>query len=166
MEKLHLIKNNHLSLLGPLEYHFGIGKKNHLEAKATCQSIGGKLFEPKSEKVYNEVSTLAKIKGISKFWMGIHDISNEGQFTYDSDGKDVVWTNWYSGEPNDFGKGEDCVRSGHGHRGKQKKWNDSPCNDKYSFICEKSGIPTNEFYRYDHQKGHPVAIYNFSFTRK
>ena len=159
MEKLHPIKNDHLlCLLGPLEYHFGIGKKNHLEAKATCQSIGGKLFEPKSEKVYKEVSTLAKIKGISKFWMGIHDISNEGQFTYDSDGKDVVWTNWYSGEPNDFGKGEDCVRSGHGHRGKQKKWNDSPCNDKYSFICEKSGIPTNEFYRYDHQKGHSVAI--------
>ena len=73
--------------------------------------------------------------------MGIHDISNEGQFTYDSDGKDIVWTNWHKGEPNDFGKGEDCVRSGHGHRG-VNKWNDSPCNDKYSFICEKSGIPT------------------------
>ena len=142
MEKLHPIKNDHLlCLLGPLEYHFGIGKKNHLEAKATCQSIGGKLFEPKSEKVYKEVSTLAKIKGISKFWMGIHDISNEGQFTYDSDGKDVVWTNWHGGEPNDWGKGEDCVRSV--RRG--NKWNDSPCNDKYSFICEKSGIPSNEF---------------------
>ena len=143
MEKLHLIKNNHLlCLLGPLEYHFGIGKKNHLEAKATCQSIGGKLFEPKSEKVYNEVSTLAKIKGISKFWMGIHDISNEGQFTYDSDGKDVVWTNWHGGEPNDWGKGEDCTRSGHGHND-VNKWNDSPCErEKYSVVCEKSGIPT------------------------
>ena len=142
MTKLQLIKNNHLlCLLGPLEYHFGIGKKNHLEAKATCQSIGGKLFEPKSEKDYNEVCALAKTKGIGKFWLGIHDISNEGKFTYDSDGKDLVWTNWHKGEPNDWGKGEDCVRSGHGHRG-VNKWNDSPCNDKYSFICEKSGTYT------------------------
>ena len=123
------------------DYHFDIKKKSHSDAKATCQSIGGKLFEPKSEKVYNEVSTLAKIKGINKFWMGIHDISNEGQFTYDSDGNDVDWTNWHKGEPNDWGKGEDCVRSGHGHGG-VNKWNDSPCTDKYSIICEKSGIPT------------------------
>ena len=139
------------------DYHFDIEKKSHSEAKATCQSIGGKLFEPKSEKDYDCVSALAKTKGISKFWLGIHDISNEGQFTYDSDGKDVVWTNWHSGEPNDFGKGEDCTRSGHGHEG-VNKWNDSPCDSKFSIICEKSGIPTYESYKYDHQLGHSGAI--------
>ena len=139
------------------DYHFDIEKKSHSEAKATCQSIGGKLFEPKSEKDYDCVSALAKTKGISKFWLGIHDISNEGQFTYDSDGKDVGWTNWHSGEPNDFGKGEDCTRSGHGHEG-VNKWNDSPCDSKFSIICEKSGIPTYESYKYDHQLGHSGAI--------
>ena len=121
-------------------YHFDNEKKSHSEAKATCQSIGGKLFEPTCEKVYNEVSALAKTKGISNFWLGIHDISNEGKFVYDSDGKDLVWTNWNSGEPNDWKKKEDCTMSD-----KLKKWNDVNCDWKYSIICEKSGIPTDKF---------------------
>ena len=136
-------------------YHFDNEKKSHSEAKATCQSIGGKLFEPKSEKDYNEVGVLAETKGIGKFWLGIHDISNEGKFTYDSDGKDLVWTNWRQGEPNDWGNGEDCTRSDHGHGG---EWNDDNCDSKYSIICEKSGIPTYESYKYDHQGGHLGAI--------
>ena len=126
------------------DYHFDIKKKSHSDAKATCQSIGGKLFEPTCEKVYNEVSALAKTKGISNFWLGIHDISNEGKFIYDSDGKDLVWTNWNSGEPNDWRKGEDCVRSDDRSAGKYK-WNDDKCGSKYSIICEKSGIPTYKF---------------------
>merc|ERR1712072_1216923 len=76
----------------------------------------------KCEKVYNEVSALAKTKGISNFWLGIHDISNEGKFIYDSDGKDLVWTNWNTGEPNDWRNGEDCVRSDDRSAGKYK-WN-------------------------------------------
>ena len=84
-------------------------------------------------------------------------MSNEGKFTYESDGKAVDWTNWHKGEPNDWGKGEDCVRSGHGHGG-VNKWNDSPCNDKYSIICEKSGKPIYESYKYDLF----VIFHNFS----
>ena len=125
-------------------YHFDNEKKSHSEAKATCQSIGGKLFEPKSEKAYNEVIALAKAKGISNFWLGIHDISNEGKFIYDSDGKDLVWTNWNTGEPNNWRNGEDCVRSDDRSAGKYK-WNDDKCDSKYSIICEKSGIPTDKF---------------------
>ena len=74
--------------------------------------------------------------------MGIIDKTNEGHFTYDSDGGALCWTNWHKGEPNDWGKGEDCTRSGHGHND-VNKWNDSPCErEKYSVVCEKSGIPT------------------------
>ena len=129
-------------LIDEQDYHFDFEIKSYSEAKNTCQNIGGKLFEPKSEKVYDCVSALAKTKGISIFWLGIHDISNEGKFTYESDGKAVDWTNWHKGEPNDFRKGEDCTRSGHGHND-VNKWNDSPCErEKYSVVCEKSGIPT------------------------
>ena len=73
--------------------------------------------------------------------MGIIDKTNEGQFTYDSDGGALCWTNWHKGEPNDWGKGEDCTRSG--AKRSKNKWNDSPCErEKYSVVCEKSGIPT------------------------
>ena len=53
-----------------------------------CSERGGKLFEPKSENVYNEVSsTLTEKHGFQdwSFWIGIHDISTEGHFVYNSD---------------------------------------------------------------------------------
>ena len=52
-----------------------------------CSEKGGKLFEPKSENVYKEVSNLAEKHGFQdwSFWIGIHDISTEGHFVYNSD---------------------------------------------------------------------------------
>ena len=86
----------------------------------------------------------AKAAYINEFWIGISDRENEGTFVYDSDGKDLVWTNWNTGEPNDWRNGEDCVRSDDRSAGKYK-WNDDKCDSKYSIICEKSGIPTYKF---------------------
>ena len=62
----------------------------HFNMKAAaiyCSERGGKLFEPKSENVYKEVSTLAEKHGFQdwSFWIGIHDISTEGHFVYNSD---------------------------------------------------------------------------------
>ena len=59
-----------------------------MKAAATyCSEKGGKLFEPKNENVYKEVSTLAEKHGFQdwSFWIGIHDISTEGHFVYNSD---------------------------------------------------------------------------------
>ena len=45
-----------------------------------CSERGGKLFEPKSEKQNKIVTGLAQKRGISGFWIGIHDKNFEGNF--------------------------------------------------------------------------------------
>ena len=61
-------------------------KLDHSNAIDFCNQLGGKLFEPKSENVNNEIRQMAKDKGFNQYlWLGIHDISNEGHFVYQSD---------------------------------------------------------------------------------
>ena len=115
-------------------YDVHIEKKTYAEAVKVCKSLGRKLFEPKSSTANSKVTALAKTKGVTEFWIGIHDKTNEGIFTYESNGQTIGYKNWHSNEPNDYGSGEDCaeiyVNIG--------IWNDLPCNKKLSFVCEKS----------------------------
>ena len=118
-------------LLG--EYDVHVELRTYAEAKEICKSHGRQLAEPTSASANSEVTELAKAKGVSRFWIGIHDITNEGTFTYESNGQPIGYKNWNYGEPNDWGSGEDCaeiyVNTG--------KWNDLSCNNKQSFVCDK-----------------------------
>ena len=87
------------------EYLVHAGGKSYSKAVAYCKTKGGKLVEPRSVQNNNDLVTFAKgieIQG-SGVWIGINDISKEGQFTYASDGKSLSFTNWNSGQP-DSGK--------------------------------------------------------------
>ena len=69
-----------------------------------------------------------------KPWIGFHDTSSEGNFVW-NDGTATTYTNWRSGEPNDWSTGEDCTGV-MGHRNYQ--WNDMPCDITFpSFICNR-----------------------------
>ena len=123
-----------------VKYNIRQEKKTYSQANAYCKNNGGKLFEPKSASINNRVVALARSKGVTLFWIGINDKTTEGRFTYESDGKVIVWKNWNSGEPNNGRSGgvfgwswsanEDCVESIRG------KWNDKNCNERRSFVCE------------------------------
>ena len=93
------------------------------------------MFEPKSKQENDAVSAIAKAKGISRFWIGIHDIKNEGIFVYDSNDLPISYENWAPGEPNDK-NGEDCVEIGYLYY-PNYKWNDQKCADEISFVCER-----------------------------
>ena len=113
------------------------GTKTFEQSKTFCYSLGRKLFEPKSSEANIEVTQLVHNEGLSSgstFWIGIHDIGNEGIFVYDSNSQAISYQNWNSGEPNDAG-GEDCTEINVANG----KWNDSPCNKQMSFVCEKPG---------------------------
>ena len=59
---------------------------DHDSAIDFCHEKGAKLFEPKSETVNNKIRQIAKDKAFNQYlWLGIHDISNEGHFVYQSD---------------------------------------------------------------------------------
>ena len=70
-------------------------------------------------------------------WIGITDLLTEGTFTYLSSGKEVFFTKWTTGEPNNFYEDEDCVN----FLFKDRSWNDFGCSNKLHFICE---IPLND----------------------
>ena len=101
------------------------------EAKAICKGLGRQLFEPTQSSANNKVTALAKAKGVTSFWIGIHDKTTEGKFTYESNGQTLWYLNWRPNEPNNYGKGEDCVHM------LQGAWNDAPCTTKLSFVCER-----------------------------
>ena len=91
----------------------------------------GKLFEPRDLATNNLVIEYAQ--GITyNVFIGIDDIDVEGTFQY-ATGGDLVFTNWRSGAPDDYGGNQDCgmfwAPSGW-------KWDDENCNTKYSSICE------------------------------
>ena len=64
-------------------------KETHSGAKAFCESVDAKLFEPKSAEVFTDVVKLAKLKRLTQFWIGINDKTKEGKFVYSSDGSSI-----------------------------------------------------------------------------
>ena len=63
---------------------------------------------------------------------------------YASSGVKAAYVNWYTGEPNNHGTGEDCVELGMDvkegrrstHDAKDESWNDIPCDYKLPFVCQ------------------------------
>ena len=127
------------------EYYFSSEKKTQEAAQAFCKSKGGKLFEPKSAQVNDDVANLAKERGLVSAWIGIHDKSVAGQFVYESDGKPYVWNNWGPGEPNDRGHEENCA---YVSLGGQNKWKDCECDDDWEcdaqIVCERDILKGNK----------------------
>ena len=72
----------------------------------------------------------------SNWWVGLTDKSQEGDFVWES-GHPLTIQHWDSGEPNDYGAGEDCAVLGWGEHG---KLNDYPCTADYKaeVVCQKS----------------------------
>ena len=100
-----------------------------------CKGLGLQLFEPKDSIQNSEVTALAKTKGVTQFWIGIHDKNSEGEFTYESNGQKISYENWADGGPNDnHWGGEDCVVIMYDG---SEQWNDLNCDLKQnSFVCE------------------------------
>ena len=113
------------------EFAFYNNMVDYHTAKQLCTTIGGILYEPKNQSVMQIVINQTQKANIGEFWIGIHDMDNEGTFVYDSDNSPISFTNWNFGEPNNAGLGEDCaIMNGHG------KWNGLPCTDSQrSTVC-------------------------------
>ena len=130
-------------------YCFQLEKKPLVYAKRDCASIGSKLFEPKSLASNTFVTQEAKKKGMSQFWIGIHDARTEDSFRYFSNNKEITWINWRYDQPNNNEGGEDCVSVGvtrysWSNGGGESsiygndvgKWWDQKCTFLKAFVCE------------------------------
>ena len=121
-------------------YRFSNVTKSFEEAQSSCASNGGKLFEPRNLKQNKEVADAAyKIHHYppNYWWIGADDKEREGSFQWSTSEKNINFSNWMSGQPNDFNGNQDCVgiyiSSNSVYHG---KWYDYTCSIKHFFICE------------------------------
>jgi len=106
----------------------GVGAAPNFNCKAQSGTI-----------VNNSILTGARAN--VPLWIGLNDAATEGSFVWTT-GEPVVFTNWKSGEPNNFGGNEDYVtvnwefsRS----TGPKGTWNDTPLNGSLGFGGNTNG---------------------------
>ncbi len=89
------------------------------DAQAQAQAMGGNLVTI-NDAAENQFLVNA-FGGSELFWIGLNDVAQEGVFKW-INGEPVTYTNWNSGEPNNYGN-EDYV---HFNWGSSGRWNDIP----------------------------------------
>ncbi len=102
------------------------------EAREVCLSVGYDLVAIGGPDENEWLHDTAALLTTRSWWTGLNDRDDEGTFTWVS-GEAVDWTNWDDGEPNDWGRGEDCMAI---HSASNDEWNDLDCEDTERFICE------------------------------
>ena len=96
------------------------------DAIKQCESDGAFLVIPRSRAENDYIGDLIPNEDV---WIGINDIDQEGVFVA-VDGSDITYTNWNSGEPNNWDN-EDAV---HIHSD-QNTWNDQNVHEGARFVC-------------------------------
>ena len=114
------------------------------EAKAFAESRGGYLAAITSaaegQWLYDTFGSALRIDSGMRIFGG-DDVAIEEQWQWIT-GETWSYTNWYAGEPNDYGGNEDCVafsstlNPGQGHY-----WNDVPTDVEYRSLIEYNSNP-------------------------
>ena len=110
--------------MAPLSFNNALGYCNEKE---------GIIAEPTNSLVQ---STLESLVGDASYWIGATDIDFEGNFVWMS-GTPWSYENWKSGQPNNYGSGEDCATLGGGGEGGE--WMDRGCEQKFLPLCQWGG---------------------------
>jgi len=98
------------------------------DARQRCQGWGGELVLIDSPE---EDDFLAARLDVT-FWIGASDRAQEGRFV-GLGGAPLTFTNWASGQPDDFQNREDCVAK----QAASGAWNDLPCGSARTYVCER-----------------------------
>lgn len=127
-----------ISDLAPCEYKFFNTKLTFESAEAACQSQGlglAVIFDAADNAAALASIPTDKSPVSSRVWIGSHDRTIEGAWTWLPSNIPVGYTNWSPGEPNSFQQGqEDCtvMKTWNG------EWNDIACGNEFAYICENA----------------------------
>ena len=103
-------------------------------AEQNCRNLDAELFEPDDAEVNNHVFEAARSENMGCSWVGITDIEGQGNFVYNSDYTEIVWTNWLH-ETSHPADGLQCVAEYATNHG---KWVQENCeNNFHQYICQK-----------------------------
>ncbi|KAM8830806.1 galactose-specific lectin nattectin-like [Synchiropus picturatus] len=116
-------------------YKYYADPKTWVDGELACRDQDANLASIHSSKEHQFLRSLVKKSAGSyvRTWAGGNDISKEGAWMW-SDGSDFEFTLWPRGEPNNHGKGEDCMEINF----RNTNPNDTPCHTRKPYICSKS----------------------------
>lgn len=128
--------------LGEKRFYLGIFfKANWYRATQYCRYHGMHLASISSQEENDKLEKHIRDYGLGHehFWTSGTDQAEEGTFFWMATGRPITFTNWNTGEPNNFryenGEEEHCLELWN-RDGKGLKWNDSPCSFETYFVCE------------------------------
>ncbi|KAL9963778.1 hypothetical protein ACROYT_G027318 [Oculina patagonica] len=118
-------------------YRLFSDKKDWNDAKAFCDASGTQLVKIKSADENDFVNQEFLPDGAS-YWIGLTDAVTEGDWKW-SDGSKLAWyTNWVTGEPNNYNN-QDCVAIAKGDFDDKYfdgEWHDAECTKTREYIYQ------------------------------
>ncbi|KAI4875876.1 hypothetical protein NFI96_028988, partial [Prochilodus magdalenae] len=116
-------------------YYISTEKKSWSESRQDCRQRGADLVIINSREEQEFIRTEY---GSTEAWIGLTDAETEGVWKW-VDGSTLTTEFWFKGEPNDYGKNEDCTITGYinARSSGVSTWADYPCSHPVVGICEK-----------------------------
>ncbi|XP_054912081.1 ladderlectin-like [Poeciliopsis prolifica] len=104
-------------------------------AQRNCVSLQGTLASVHSFQEYHFIQRVitAATHRSPETWIGGSDAQEEGVWLW-SDGRPFFYSNWCSGEPNNY-RDQDCLQMNYGG---SKCWDDVWCNNHRPSVCAKN----------------------------
>ncbi|KAM4038531.1 hepatic lectin-like [Anomaloglossus baeobatrachus] len=114
------------SLLGSSCYFLSASHQTWKNSQKECSKMDSLLLVLKDKM---ELDAVRQLTGNKRFWIGLKR-GNLNTWLW-VDGTIAVYTNWNSGEPNNFAQREHCTEMITGI------WNDLDCDKTIDYICQK-----------------------------
>merc|ERR1712166_977369 len=131
---------HHIWNYGSSQFILNSGRVTWHQARSICHRQRGILAHPNSRGINNNIAHHMRAKRYQHAaWIGLNDMGKERSFVWNGirhqHHNGQKYRNWYRGEPNNWGRGEDCTEMYAKHGGGQ--WNDLSCNAKRTFLCQR-----------------------------
>lgn len=142
----------------------GGSSMSYSEAVDYCQSIGRELASIHSDAENAEALTVCYDDSSTDCWIGAFSTDNTIYGFNWTDNTPWDYTNWGSGEPNDYNNAEDCV-----HMFYSGQWNDNSCSNSYPPLCRLDAGKTLFFSFYilfSSSFEHPLRVSHHGFTTR
>ncbi|XP_065130498.1 uncharacterized protein [Paramisgurnus dabryanus] len=125
------VKNLNDALMKKWSYFISSEKKSWSDSRQFCRDRGQDLVIINTEEEQRYVFSIAK----EDVWIGLSDIAEEGKMKW-VDNTTLDKGFWGQGEPNDQYGNEDCVVIRSSAESSLNNWNDIPCTQTRTWICE------------------------------
>lgn len=117
-------------------YRFSTGK-SFSAAKADCAAMGGRLAVPMDSASNSAIRTT---NGGANLWVGISQLASQATASagwVDVESQGLGYTNWKSGEPNDYPTAAENAQEDCGMMyASDGLWNDDICANSKHYVCE------------------------------